>query len=358
LRFGLFARQKFNSIKPQIEHRANLEMKDSIYDGPVRAIFRPTTFLGSKTVFLSVLGVVYAVFGFIFLKDLWGGSTIQFVACWLALPAMITSAMLVSRFSWSVWVLDTKLVIKDYSFNSLLRTPVLQEILFEEIDCIYYLEKEYNLLKNYRHKLREYKIPSKEKDYRKENLIQKYGVSSHTIETFEHSSQKGFNDYTATGVLMSLEEILGRYKVPKNEKKQILNDLKNTGNFDFGYVSRLLSLYAISQDDMDNLKDMFSDLGGDVLTPFLLTRLSVAGLERAEKRGRGCLVVASINVVLVLSNSDGTEKVYLRRFHSLSRADWQKLIQSINEKKHGIKYLMPKLNYRNITDPDFKPGRM
>lgn len=336
-------------------------MKDSIYDGPVRIIFRPTIFRGSKTALLSLLlvaGVVYVVLEFIFLKEIWVGSTIRFFACWLTLPAIIIFASLLSRFSWSVWVYDAKLVVKNYSFNSLLRIPARQEILFEDVDCVYYLEKEYHLLQNYRHKLREYKIARSEKDYRRENLVQKYGVPVHTIEAFERSSQKGLNDYTATGVLMSLDEILGRYKVPKDEKKTILNHLKNTDNFDFEHVSSLLSPYAINQEDIDNLEDIFSDLGGDILTPFLVTRLSVTGLERAEKGRSGIHIVVSMNLVLVLSNSDGTKKVYLKRFHSLSRADWQKLIQIINEKKHGIKYLMPKLDYRNISDPDFKPGRL
>jgi len=337
-------------------------MKNSIYDGPVRVIFRPTLFRSGKTPFslsfLLVIGIVYAVFGFILLKNLWDGSIIKFFACWLILPAIVIFMSLLTRFSWSAWVYDTKLIIKTYSFDFLLRIPACQEILFEDIDCIFYLEKEYNLLKNYRHKLRGYKIPKREKDYRKENLVWKYGVPTHAIETFERSSQKELNDYTSTGILLSLEEILGRYKVPKVEKKQILKELKDADNFDFEHVSRLLSPYAINQEDIDNLKDSFSDLNDDVLTPFLLTKLSVAGLEKAEGRGRGYFAVAARNIVLVLSNSDGTKKVYLTRFHSLSRADWQNLIHIINEKKHGIKYLMPKLNYRNISSPDFKPGTM
>ncbi len=36
-----------------------------------------------------------------------------------------------SRFSWSAWVYDTKLVIKTHSFNPWLRIPLRQEILFE-----------------------------------------------------------------------------------------------------------------------------------------------------------------------------------------------------------------------------------
>ncbi len=162
-------------------------------------------------------------------------------------------------------------------------------------------------------------------------------MPTHTIETFEHSSKKELNDYTATGVLMSLEEILGRYEVPKAEKKQILKELKNADSFNFERVSRLLSPYSINREDLENLKDSLSDLDDNFLTPFLVTRLFVAGIERTQ-RGRGGGATPSINVVLVLSNSDGTKKVYLTGFHSLSRADWQKLIQTINEKKHGIKY--------------------
>ena len=336
-------------------------MKDSIYDGPIRVMFRPTLFRSSKKQvlsFLLVIVVIYFVLGFVILKEAWVGSLIGFWGCWLILPAIGIFISLFSRSTWSVWVYDAKLVVKTFSFDSLLRIPARQEILFKDVDCIFYLEKEYNLLKIYRHKLREYKIPRGENDYRKENLVQKYGVPAHTIETFERSSQKGLNDYAATGILMSLDEILSRSKVPKDEKKQILKQLKNTDDFDFEHVSRLLSPYAIDREDIDNLKDSFSDLDDNILPPFLITRLSIAGLERAERGRSGMFVVASMNNVLVLSNLDGSKKVYLKRFHSLSRADWQKLIQTINEKKHGIKFLMPKLNCRNITDPDFKPGTM
>jgi hypothetical protein len=141
--------------------------------------------------------------------------------------------------------------------------------------------------------------------------------------------------------------------------EEILGTLKKTDSFNFEHINQLLSPYAIEQPDIENLRDILTDLKDDFPTPFLVTKLSVARLERAERmHHRGVSPEVRINVVLVFSNSDGTKKVYLKGFHSLSRADWQKLIQTINEKKQGIKYLMPKLNYRNLSDPDFKPGGM
>jgi hypothetical protein len=272
-----------------------------------------------------------------------------FLICWFALPIFLTIVSLLSYFSSSVFVHDTKLVIKDYSLDSLLGIPFRQEILFTEIDFIYYLEEEFNLLLNYRHKLEKYEVARIEMDYRRENLVQRYGVPTHVIDAFEHSSQKILNDNTATEVLMAVEEILDRYKVQKGEKKQIIKNLKKTDNFDFEYVAQLLSPHAITQSDLDNLKDLFSNLEPDILTPFLTTKLAVAKLEKRARRHRGVPPAVRTNIVLVLSSGDGSGKIYLKHFHGLSRANWQKLIHIINEKKPGIRYLMSRLNYRNIS---------
>ena len=281
-----------------------------------------------------------------------------FLICWFALPIFLTIVSLLSYFSSSVFVHDTKLVIKDYSLDSLLGIPFRQEILFTEIDFIYYLEEEFNLLLNYRHKLEKYEVARIEMDYRRENLVQRYGVPTHVIDAFEHSSQKILNDNTATEVLMAVEEILGRYKVQKDKKKQIIKNLKKTDDFNFDHVAQLLSPHAITQSDLDNLKDLFSDLDTGVATPFLTTKLAIARLERRARGHRGISPGVRINVTLVFSSEDGSKKIYLKLFHGLSRANWQKLIHIINEKKPGVRYLMSRQYYRNISDPDFRPGRM
>jgi hypothetical protein len=59
---------------------------------------------------------------------------------------------------------------------------------------------------------------------------------------------------------------------------------------------------------------------------------------------------------MVFSNIDGTKKVYLKNFHSLTRVDWQKLINTINQNKPNIGYLMSRRSYENISDPSFEPG--
>ena len=113
----------------------------------------------------------------------------------------------------------------------ILSVPSRQEINFSEIDFIFYLEKEYNILLNYRRRLKKYKLAGREMNYRRENLLQKYGVPPHVIDAFENSSNKALDDYTATGVLMVVEEILDRFRIQKSERKQILKDLKNTEDF-------------------------------------------------------------------------------------------------------------------------------
>jgi len=115
-------------------------------------------------------------------------------------------------------------------------------------------------------------------------------------------------------------------------------------------------LEKVSFRNWHNIKDQFSDLDADVLTPFLTTKLAVAQLMFRERGRGGAVAIARMNSMLVLSDQNGFKKAYLKRFHHLSRADWQKLIHIINDKKPDIKYLMARQSYRNISDPEFRPG--
>jgi len=341
-------------------------MNKTIQDGPAREILRSTLFRGSKTAlfyFLFFIGGIYITIEFVLLKELWSNSVSSFIICWFVPPTVIIFLSLYSRYSWSVAIHDTKLVVRDFSLNSLLQIPFqllrtshCQEMLFADIRFIFYLEKEYYILLNYRTRLGKYKVARREMNYSREHLIQRYGVPIHVIDAFEHSSNKALDDYTATGILMIIEEILGRYQIQKGERKQILKDLKNTDDFSFEHIARVLTPFAISQSDLDSIKDKFSDLDANILTPFLTTKLAVAQLKFRERGRGGAHLAARTNVVLILSDQTGSKKIYLKRFHQLSRADWQKLIHIFNEKRSGIRYLMPRLNYRDLSDPDFKPG--
>jgi len=341
-------------------------MNETIQDEPTREILRPTLFRGSKTAlfyFLFFIGGIYITIEFVLLRELWSNSVSSFIICWFVPPTVIIFLSLYSRYSWSVAIHDTKLAVRDFSLNSLLqipfqllRTPHCQEMRFADIGFIFYLEKEYNILLNYRTRLGKYKVARREMNYSREHLIQRYGVPTHVIDALEHSSNKVLDDYTATGILMVIEEILGRYQIQKGERKQILKELKTTDDFSFEHVVRLLTPHAITQSDLDNIKDQFSDLNANVLLPFLITKLAVAQLKfRGRGRG-GAVAVARMNVVLILSDQNGLKKVYLKGFHRLSRPDWQRLIHIINEKKLGVKYLMSQQSYRNISDPEFRPG--
>jgi hypothetical protein len=304
------------------------------------------------SIFVCAIGVTCVIMGLIIrYPDL-----VMISLILLLIPAIFLLFHLFWHFTWSVSVYDKKLIINDYAFNFYLTYDGRQEISFEDIDYIYYLEKEYSLLKNYRHKLLKYNIPKKEMDYRKENLIKKYKVPNEVINSFEHSSQKTLNDYTATGVLMALENILDKYKILREEKKKIIKALKTTDNFNFEHTRNLLSAYSISSEDLNNLKDEISNCDVNILTPFLLTKLKITKVERMENQGRNIGAMASVNNTLVFSNRDGMKKVYLRCFHSLSRTNWHKLIHIINQNKFNVKYLMTSQYYRNISDPNFKPG--
>jgi hypothetical protein len=64
-----------------------------------------------------------------------------------------------------------RLVVVDYAGDKFVKLPRRQEMHFDDIDYVYYLEKEINLLLNLRTKLKKYKISGNETNYTAENLV-------------------------------------------------------------------------------------------------------------------------------------------------------------------------------------------
>ena len=111
------------------------------------------------------------------------------------------------------------ITVTDHAGAPFVRLASSQQISFDEICYVYYLEKEINLLKNLRGRLRKFKISPKETDYTRQNLTARYRVSEETIRRFEQSSQKALTDHTATGVLMELDEICSKGDEQNNQER-------------------------------------------------------------------------------------------------------------------------------------------
>ena len=230
----------------------------------------------------------------------------------------------------------------DYIGDRFVRFKARQELAFSEICYINYLAKEINLLLNLRNKLKEFKIPAKETDYTKTNLINRYGISEALFEKFEKSSRKILTDYTATGVLMKLDEICNNYNVSKKTRDNIKKALKNDSNFNFQYLQTALCNYSINSQDLEYLNDEFTNINTDVLAPFLLTRVNLVKYQKAEKQRHGAHITAKTDNGLVLSNEDGTKKIYFMRFHDLSERGLHRFMEIVKSKRPGVRFLMTK----------------
>jgi len=245
-----------------------------------------------------------------------------------------------------------KIFIKDYLGSKIVRAPRQQEMAHADIAYIYYLGKEINLLKNLLNKLKKFKISPKENDYTKENLAAKYGVPAEKIESFEKDSQNILNDYTATAVLIKLDEIYRRYNVPKKTARDISRELKKDEKFNYEYLRDRLKDYPVELKDLDELKDEFSNIQADVVLPFLLTKVNLAKYKKISSYRGGMSVTARVDNALVFASKDGNEKVYLMHFHDLSRESRQSVIQEIKNHNPNITYLMTKSEYNNLFKLD------
>ena len=241
-----------------------------------------------------------------------------------------------------------KIVVKDYLGNNIVRPAFLQEMAYADIAYIYYLSKEINLLQNLRNKLKKYKLSPKENDYTKENLTAKYAVPAEQIESFEKSSQNILNDYTATAILIMLDDIYSKYNIPKSTAKNISREFQNDENFNYEYLRDRLKDYPVDIEDLNELKDEFSNIKVDIIRPFLLTKVNLSKYKKVAGYRGGMAATAKVDNALVFANKDGTEKVYLMHFHDLSRQGWQSLMQDIKNHNPNITYLMTKSEYKNL----------
>ncbi len=239
-------------------------------------------------------------------------------------------------------ILPDKLIITDYVSNRFVRFKTHQEISFSEICYIHYSGKEINLLLNLKNKLKKFKIPAKETDYTKAHLIGRYGVPEALIANFEKSTQKLLSDYTATRVLMKLDEIYNKYNVPKETRDSIKKTLKKDSNFNFENLKTALGSYPINSQDMESLNDELTNIDTDILAPFLLTKVNLVKYQKAEKYRHGAQITARTDNGLVISNQDGTKKIYLMHFHNLSEKAIHRFIEIVSNKQPGVKFLMTK----------------
>jgi hypothetical protein len=319
-------------------------------ENTVPLVFRPQIILFKdqpvRTIWVWLVGVAAACVcvGFIFNYPMvWFFALIALGM--LNIPTLVgLSAFL----TWSVIIDDSKVVCKDHSFNLFMKTSTQQEIAFRDIAYIYYLDKEYNLLKRYRKALKKYKIAPNESDYRRENLIHKYGVAEGLIYKFEEDSQKLLDDYAATGILVTIEGVLNKYEMSDAKRKSIISEFKKTDEFNIEHAKRLLTEFNISPENLKIVAEEFSNCEEKYFEPFLITRLKMGTRFNNTEN--------AINTTLIMSNEDGTSKVYLKKYHLLSRADWQRIIHIVNQHKPDVTYLMTKQDYKNLADPNFKPG--
>jgi hypothetical protein len=320
---------------------------DRLKHDKIKETLRPAVLPDDKRVFSYpvVIGLTISAVGVLL------GDEIMVVLPLIVLavfPGLAVSFHLIYYLFVKIEILPDRLITTDYVSDRFVRVKKHQEITFSEICYINYLGKEINLLLNLRNKLRKFRIPARESDYTKANLISRYGVPEALFEKFEESSQKTLTDYTATGVLMKLDEIYNRYSVSKETRDSIKKALKSDSNHNFEYLKTALRNYPINSQDFESLKDEFSNIDADILAPFLLTKVNLVKCQGAEKYRHGAHVTARTDNGLVLSNQNGTKKIYLMHFHDLCERDLHQFIEIVTRKQPSVKFLMTKKEHERL----------
>ncbi|MBF0530313.1 MAG: hypothetical protein HQK55_13775 [Deltaproteobacteria bacterium] len=180
------------------------------------------------------------------------------------------------HFAVKVQIFADKLSVTSYLGNNVIKFASRQEIHFGEITYVYYLEQEIKFLRTFCNHFRGLKNISKENDFTFDGLSQKYKISR---EEYDEHLRK---------------------------TKESLPDLESQGVF------------------------------------FLKTKLNLNKYMQVERSYKGGAHAATtrIKACLVLSNSDGTKKVYFANFLDLSRKDARGLLSPLKLRNSNVRFLM------------------
>ncbi|MFQ5846828.1 MAG: hypothetical protein ACE5IQ_04040 [Candidatus Methylomirabilales bacterium] len=299
---------------------------------------RPAILPDNKTlvVYPVVIGLGVAGVGIAIRNPVMSALPLIILAVFPGLPILFHA---VYHFFVKFQVLGDRLAAIDYVSDPFVNSRGRQEIHFGDIAYCFYVDKEANLLLNLLKQLKRHNVPEIERDFRREHLLARYRVPEAVLDDFVQSSQKALNDVTTTGVILEVEEVCRRNHVPKKVRKEICKALETDPALHFESVQETLSPYPVDPKDLDRIRDKFSSLDAPVLSPFLMTKINLKKLRKIDESRHWQAAVKS-RAGVVLSNTDGTRKVYLMRFRDLSRKDARDLMATVRDRTPGIKFLM------------------
>jgi hypothetical protein len=201
------------------------------------------------------------------------------------LPGMPLFFHAVFHFLVTVRVWGNNLSVTSYVPGAYVKTPRYQEASFSDIDYVYYLEREIELLKRLCRRFKGVRGLSTETDFTFGNLSKKYGVTRDEFDGCLHSERDLIAEVSPAGF-----EVFLRTKL----------DMK----------------------------------------AYLRAERTSAGGFAATARAKACLV---------LSNGDGSRKTYLPNFYDLSGRDSRGFLQTLKEKNPRTRFLMDVSKVRRLV---------
>jgi hypothetical protein len=87
----------------------------------------------------------------------------------------------------------------------------------------------------------------------------------------------------------------------------------------------------------------------DLPEVFLKTRLDFSKYLAVEGGPRGAIGTARVRSCLVLSNRDGSQKVYMANFYDLSASDSQRFFRTLMDENRDIRFLMDTSKVRRLS---------
>lgn len=297
-------------------------------------------FINLKAAIISILIESIFLFIGIMLKN--NGVVVLSIVLFIIFPGIEACAKfhLLAALLTNVQIKNEELVVFDSIPKLLIKKGLTQRIPLDEIKYVFYLKREVDFLIFLKKKLKKYKITKNECDFTPENLAKKYQISNELIEKILHKVDYFDNDDATSEIFMELELILNKYPLDTEKRKKVQKALVKECTIDA--LKSALSTYSISNEDMATLEDVFAKTKSLEVLPFWRTNLNITRYIAFQKwPANRFFTTTKIDSTIVVSNHDGTKKVYYKYFRHLSKLD-KRFIIGLIESRDNVNFLMTK----------------
>lgn len=223
-----------------------------------------------------------------------------------------------------------KSIIKDKFTEIKLINQEEAQIKYKDIHYVYFAEAELRNILFIKDKVSKVKIINNEQDYSPNNLIQKYKISRKLVAQIMDTKGIVFNENNSIEFIELIEELREKYNISIYKILDIERAIKNKTNITYEFILNIFAEDELKKKDILRIKKYFNQNEHGILIPYTKTKIDIDTYEKYDKdifESKG-----KIDWTLVLSNEDGSNKVYIPNFFKYKKKDQEHILEKIKKR--------------------------